>query len=126
MATKLKKGTEVWWFNDWNHGATVSIRRVIITSLGKIQGTAVHYENGNAIEHRIYADSTVKNMVPVADMPDPTNEALRRAAEQKAKWIQHYVACAHAYADTTTPHYHEGMRRECQALIDEQPSVIFK
>lgn len=130
--TKITKGTEVWMFGDWNHGATVYVRRLTITSFGKKQGTAVSVEDGKNVEHRLYTNETHLGMprfIAVADMADPTEEALRRAAIQKAHHIECNVNTVHHYAlqpdNWSSEAFYRSMKQGCEKLIAQEPAVHF-
>jgi hypothetical protein len=125
MTTKIKKGTEVWLFGNYDGKATVRALRLTIMSWGAKQGTAVRVENGKNIETRLYVERVADQIVPVADMPDPTEEGIRRAVAQKAKGIAHYVERAHHYcADLSSDNYHEHMKQKCEELIASDPAFI--
>lgn len=119
----MKKGTEVWMITDYDHKATVYVTRLVITSIGKKQGTAIHTKDGKNIMCRLYAP--YQSIYPVADIADINEFALALAVEQKERWRQHYVRAAEWYQEGASPGYHESMKKDCQTLLDRQPSVRF-
>lgn len=52
--------------------------------------------------------------------------ALKMAVEYKAENIRHYVTRAQQFIDTTTPNYHESMKADCERVMEEEPTVIFR
>ena len=125
--TEIKKGTEVWLFGSWDHKATFCIERLVIQSKGKQQATATKTESGKFIKRQIWAPH-YSNMISVADLPDPTQEGLRRAAEYKAMVIQGYVNCAHRESDDgseSTERYFKYAKKECEAILAAEPAVKF-
>lgn len=119
MATKLQKGVEAWWFS-YSKGTTY-IERIILQSMGKIQATAT--KRGEYIKCHITADR-YGDLVAVADMADPTEYALKLAAEGKKMEIQRYAERAHWYIDAGD-NYHIFQKQECQRLMDKEPQVHF-
>lgn len=124
MGTKIKKGVEVWSICGYDRKATVSIARLTIQSFGKTQGTATKKQSGKFIKCRLYAP--YDSLYPVADVVDVEALALQLAREYKEQNIAHYRNTQHVYADTTTPHYHESMRRDCEAVMAATPSFIYR
>lgn len=127
MATKIKKGTEVWLFIDWNRGATVMARRCVVQSIGKQQATLTHCENGSYLKSFVYARD-YGNMIATADLPDPMEEGLRRATEQKARHIEEIVNTVWHHAlrsDIEQLAYFVQMRKSCERIMDEAPRCVF-
>jgi hypothetical protein len=125
MTTKIKKGTEVWLFGNYDGKASVHALRLTIMSWGAKQGTAIRVENGRNIETRLYVERVADQIVPVSVMPDPTAEGMRRAVEQKAKGVAHYVERAHHYcSDLASDGYHEHMKQKCEELLASEPNFI--
>lgn len=124
--TQLKKGCDAWLITDYNHGATIAVRKLRIESFGKKQGTATYIENGMNLQCQLYADQLGKTLFHANDVADIETFALDMARQQKARWIQHYVERAHDYCDGgANDHYHFGMKKKCQAVIDEAPNAIY-
>lgn len=118
--TKITKGTVVWLFASWDKKATVYARKMTITSWGAKRASAIYTETGEPADFRLYPEQDAGRVIPVADLPDPTEEGLRRAVRQKADGIAHYVERAHRYSSERDS-YHEGMKRECEALMAAEP-----
>lgn len=133
MATKIKKGVEVWLFIAWNDRATICAKRLTVTSWGKVQGTAICTENGKPIRKQLWVNlpngySDAPNIIPVADMPDPTEEGMRRAREHKARNIQHHVDRIHHYSSDprTSDGYYKAMKDHCEKVLAEEPTLIIR
>ena len=123
MTTKLAKGVEVWMFGKWNQFGTCYVQKLILNSFGKKQATAFRVKDGKNIKCNIYA-RCYSDLVAVADMPDPSEEALRRSVVYRQEKIDHYRDTQHWYMDTTTSAYHPHMKVECRKVMDSVPAVI--
>lgn len=133
MTTPIKKGTEVWYISEWNSRATILVRRLVVTSWGKEQGTAVSHENGKPVRHRLYTNpkqpfNHLGRIIPVSDLPDPEKEAMRRAVIMKAKNIKHYSDLAHHHSNDKSIRdgYFEWIKSECEKVMAEEPTVIYR
>jgi hypothetical protein len=126
MATKIEKGAEVWMLLDWNHRATVSVRRLTVQSFGKEQGTATYSEGNKFLKCRIYPSDVGKSLFHVADVDDIDTFALAMAVQNKAKRLTHYVDKAHWYCESSSKGYHESMKKDCEAVIAEAPAIIYR
>jgi hypothetical protein len=90
--TKLTKGTEVYYFVDWDEKGTCAVRRCVVGSWGKEQGFLYEARpDGQPLRHRIYTqrESMTRRILPVADVPDVNATALRFGAEFRAHWQAH-------------------------------------
>lgn len=124
MATKIKKGTEIYIFHDHDHSHTCSVTRMVVTSMGKVQGTAVYIENGKNVESRLYARDIGIRIVAVADVDDIHAEAQRRAEAVKAEWTNHYRDRAYHNQDAADG-YHKAMTERARVQLDQTPNYIF-
>lgn len=130
--TKIRKGTEVWMFGSWDDQGTAYARRLVITSFGKEQGTAIYVENGENIQQRLYAKFHYANIVPVADLPDPTEYGLEFARKfiadrtafhnEKMEWVRNRNAAGERCAWTDAQYAQ--VREEALAKLHEPRFVI--
>lgn len=120
----IKKGTEVYLINDYDHKAAVIVRRMTVKSFGKVRGTASHMEGGKMLETFIDPKMIGQTIFVVADVADINVFALEMAKTQKARRIAHYRDTQQWYLDANTQ-YHASMKRDCEAVIAATPSVIF-
>lgn len=127
MAEKIKKGDVVWFFAGYDGKATMAVYKYGIKSAGAKQGTAVQETDGKFIESRIYAEN-YKNMVPVADMPDPAPYAMELAAAYKADNIKRNVDAVTWYAcgSGAPDGYFAAMKKDCAEIMEAAPKVVFK
>jgi hypothetical protein len=134
MAAKFKKGDEVWVFGDWDHKGGAYVRRMVLTSYGAKQGTAVYPESGKQVKHRIYA-ADYERMRLVSEMPDPVPHAADLSREFRAYWIQHFVDRAHWYyvgkhgsdyrvLDRGNEAYFTGLKASCEEVMSLPPRVM--
>lgn len=123
--TKIAKGCEIYVICDWNHKATVSVQRLLVTSFGKVRGTALTTDGLNA-KCFFNPMQVGKTIFAVADVADVQTLAMQIATEQKANWIKHYADRSMGYADSNSPGYHEAITKSCLNVMAEQPSVVYR
>jgi len=123
MNTKFKKGDVVWAIYNWDEKATVSVEQLTIKSFGKVQGTAMSNNTNDMTKRQFYANNA-DHLYLVSDIADINEFAMQKAIEQKTKKIQHYANCVHKNPDDTR--YVNAMNNNCQAVMNSQPTVIFK
>ena len=121
---KIKKGVEIYQFSDYDLSHTCSVRKMLVTSFGKEQGTAVGIENGKPVKYRLYTKEEGKTLIPVADVADVKKEALRRAKEIKQKWIEHYRDRSY-YLQNADDGYHISLTKEARIQLEQEPDVKF-
>lgn len=121
--TRITKGTEVYLILDWDHKATVSVRRMTVTSFGKQRGTAVYTEGGATLKMFIEPELVGNRLFAVADVADIDLLAQDMAAAQKARWIKHFRDTQHGYLDAADS-YHAAMKRRCEAVMAATPTVV--
>lgn len=122
--TKIKKGVEIYQFVDYNQSHTCGVRKMLVSSFGKVQGTAVSIEDGKPVQYRLYVRDEGTNLVPVVDVPDVHAEALRRANEIKEYWTSHYRNRAQQFLDASDG-YHINMTKNARIQIEQEPTVKF-
>jgi len=128
MAT-FKKGDAVWHFLREDSGK-VYVRKIILTSWGKKQGTAVGHENGQPVQHRLYPQDvdghpvywTNTRVRLVSEMPDPAPFARELGAKSLARARQHYADLI--ARGTGGPHYQRIMERSLEEANAATPRVI--
>jgi hypothetical protein len=129
MAKQFKKGDVVWSIQNWNSRATVYVRKLTIQSWGKQRGTASSVQDGQMIKHQIYVGQD-DHLFLASDVEDINSFALDVAAKQKLKEIDwcrnavhhHYVGAGNNAFDS----YFKKVNSDCQAIMDEEPTVLFE
>lgn len=128
MSKKFKKGDVVLSIINWNGKATVCVSKLIIQSWGKQRGTATSVKDGEFIKHQIYVGQD-DHLFLASDVADINEFAYQVAVQQKAKEIQWCAnAVHHNYVGDNGGRdtYFAYINEKCQAIIDEQPTVIFE
>jgi hypothetical protein len=123
----FKKGDTVWSITDWDGKAKVCVKKLVIQSFGKIQGTAFDVNTNNMAKMQFYTNR-VNHLFLVSDVANIQEFAMQKAIEQKAERIQHFVNCVHndCSKSTFSDKYAELMKINCQAVMDSEPTVIYK
>ena len=125
----FKKGDALWHFLREDSGK-VYVRKIVLTSWGKKQGTAVGSESGKPVQHRLYPQDVDGHPVYwtnvrvrlVAEMADPVPFAQELAAASIARARQHYTDII--AAGTGGPHYQKIMERSLAEADVATPRVI--
>ena len=127
MNTKFKKGDLVWSITAYNRKATVCVKKLLIKSFGKVQGTAFNINTNDMAKYQLYANQ-VEHLYLVNDVADINEFAMQKAIQQKTDLIQSRVNGVHQ--NWLSGHYDEHhckfSNQDCQEIMDSQPTVIFK
>jgi len=127
MSKQFKKGDVVWSITNWNGKATVCVSKLTIQSWGKQRGTATSVNNGEFIKHQIYVGQD-DHLFLASDVADINEFALQVAKQQKADEIQWCANAVHHHYvgdDGGRDSYFQYINEKCQAIMDEEPTVIF-
>lgn len=89
MTTKLKKGTQVYYFINWNSKGTFVFRACTVKSCGVKQMTLESEEDGQMIKSFVYAGN-YHAVVAVADIADPAEYAEQLATKFCVERIAFY------------------------------------
>lgn len=132
--TKIAKGVEIYMFSRYDE-TTCCVRKAMVTSFGKRQGTAIGSENGEPIEHRLYAENEKDSMfnaqglfngvalIPVVDVPDVSAKAMQFAAVIKQWFQDHYRDVQHKNADAPDG-YHRSVSASARRQYDAPAAII--
>ncbi len=118
--TTFKKGDVVWAFYDWNRAGTCAYKKLVLTSYGKKQGTAIEQVNGENLETRIYVGQV--DLVHVADVQDVQAAALERGVAYRARWIAAAEQSIARYPGDSK--YAAYIAKELAALVASEPKAI--
>lgn len=124
MTTKIEKGSEIYEIGTYDHSHKSYVRKMVVTSFGKKQGTAVSSVNGKQVEFRLYAKDEGITLFHVNDIADVAAFALEKAVAHKKAVTAHYALRSYLEQDASDL-YHKNITALARVQIEQTPEVFF-